>query len=109
MTAEEVIRARIAERDELARKALEWCKRNDGGRLGVWWGCGSKRGDGSQPIMSVMWDHGGTGELGVFYREEDAEAMQMICDLANWALEQLAPSETDYYGTRTYLTEQDPA
>jgi hypothetical protein len=53
-----------------------------------------------------MWDLGGTDELGVFYREEDAEKMELICDLANWALEQLAPSKQDYYGGRTYRTEK---
>src|SRR5881392_12008 len=89
---------------ELAQRALKWCKQNDGGRLGVWWPAGSEPDDDSQPIMSVMWDGGGTGELGVFYRRELADDMQMICDLANWAMEQLVPSETWFYGTRTYLT-----
>lgn len=99
----------MTERDELARKALEWRKNNDGGRLGVWWPSGSTPGDDSQPIMSVMWDGGGTGELGVFYSREDAAAMQTICDIFNWAIEQLVPSETDWYGTRTYHADQEAA
>lgn len=90
---------------ELARRALAWAKGNDGGRLGVWWPAGSKPGDGSQPIMAIHWDGGGTGELGVFYDEKAAEAMQTICDIFNWALEQLAPSERNFYGTRTYETD----
>ena len=52
--------------------------------------------------MAIMWDHGGTGELGVFYDEDDAEIMGLICDVFNWALEELAPSERSYYGSRTY-------
>lgn len=92
---------------ELAKQALAWRKANGGGRLGVWWPCGSKPEDDSQPIMSVMWDGGGTGELGVFYSRDLAPQMQTICDIFNWALEQLAPSETNWYGTRTYLTEGD--
>jgi len=89
---------------ELARQALEWAKANDGGRLCVWWPAGSTPGSGSQPIMAVNWDNGGVGELGVFYNESDAPAMETICNIFNWALEQLAPSETSYYGERTYLT-----
>lgn len=91
---------------ELVRRALEWRKNNLGGNLCVWWPAGSTRGDGSSPIMAVRWDGGGTGELGTFYREENAAAMETICDIFNWALEQLAPSETDWYGTRTYVADQ---
>lgn len=95
------------ERDpELARQALEWSNSNDGGRLCVWWPAGSKPGDDSQPIMAVSWDNGGIGELGSFYSREMAPDMQTICDIFNWALEQLAPSETNWYGTRTYLTDE---
>ena len=89
--------------EELKARTLEWCKANDGGRLCVWWPAGSTgRGSDSQPIMAVNWDHGGNGELGVFYRNEDADAMDLICDVFNWAMEQLAPSEQDFYGSRTY-------
>lgn len=98
----------MSEHEALARQALAWRQVHDGGRLGVWWPAGSIPGSGSQPIMSVMWDGGGTGELGVFYEERDAEAMETICDIFNWALEQLAPSETDFYGTRAYLTGEKP-
>lgn len=92
---------------ELARRALEWAKEHDGGRLCVWWPAGSKPGGGSSPIMAVHWDNGGTGELGTFYNESDAPAMETICDIFNWALEQLAPSETNFYGTRTYLAGEE--
>lgn len=92
---------------ELAPRVLEWCKRHDGGRLGVWWPAGSKSGDGCQPIMAVMWDGGGTGEIGVFYDEKDADKMELICDVFNWAIEQLAPSEQSFYGERTYLNDGD--
>ncbi|MEV4127063.1 hypothetical protein [Nocardia sp. NPDC049707] len=97
------------DRKQLAARALAWAKSNDGGRLGVWWPCGSKTGDGSQPIMSVLWDHGGTGELGVFYDEESADDMEIICDIFNWALEELAPSERGFYGQRTYLADEEQA
>ena len=89
--------------DDLAARALEWRKRNDGGQLGVWWPAGS--GSGGSPIMAVMWDHGGTGELGTFYYEHDADKMDFICDVFNWAIEQLAPSEQSFYGERIYLGE----
>ena len=88
--------------DDMKAEALEWCKKNDGGRLCVWWPAGSVDGDGSQPILAIQWDSGGMDELGVFYREEDADKMQLICDVFNAALEELAPSEVDYWGTRTY-------
>jgi hypothetical protein len=90
----------------LARQALQWRKSHLGGRLCVWWPAGSVPGDDSHPILAMHWDGGGVGELGTFYRREDAEAMQTICDIFNWALEELAPSETDWYGTRTYLSDE---
>ena len=91
--------------DDLKARALDWRKRHDGGRLCVWWPAGSKPGDDSQPILAIAWDHGGTNELGAFYNAADADKMQLICDIFNAALEDLAPSERDWWGTRTYLEE----
>jgi hypothetical protein len=93
--------------DDLPTRVLAWCKRNDGGRLGVWWPAGSQPGSGSRPILAIMWDHGGTGELGTFYNEKDADKMDLICDVFNWAIEQLAPSEQSFYGERTYGRERE--
>jgi hypothetical protein len=90
--------------DDLVR-VLEWRKHNDGGRLGVWWPAGSEPGDGCSPIMAIVWDHGGAGEMGTFYNGKDADKMAFICDVFNWAIEQLAPSEQSFYGERTYLDE----
>lgn len=89
------------ERDELARKALEWCKRNDGGRLFA------KGRRGSTDAITIVWDNGGDDELASVhdgFQDDDAE---LICHLVNWALEQLVPSETNYYGTRTYLADKE--
>ncbi|MCZ4506396.1 hypothetical protein O4273_26580 [Rhodococcus ruber] len=88
--------------NELASEALEWCKKNDGGRLCVWWPAGSTPGDGSQPILAIRWDGGGLDEIGVFYDEADSVKAQFICDVFNDALERLAPSDVDYFGTRAY-------
>ncbi|MFE2995034.1 hypothetical protein ACFXG4_08485 [Nocardia sp. NPDC059246] len=85
---------------ELARRALEWCKRHDGGRL-----CAKERGDDTD--LTILWDNGGDDEFASVYdgfQDSDAE---LICDLVNFALELLVPSETNYYGTRTYLAEGD--
>jgi hypothetical protein len=95
-----------AEREELARRALDWMKANDGGNLCVWWPAGSKPGDDSQPIMAVLWDAGGVGELGTFYSREDAKAMETICDIFNWALGELVPSAVGWYGQRTYKADE---
>ncbi len=87
----------MSERDDLARKALEWCKRNDGGRLFA-------KTCGDDTDLTIVWDNGGDDEFASIYdgfSEDDAE---LICDLVNWALESLVPSETNYYGTRTYLS-----
>lgn len=86
---------------ELARRALEWCKRNDGGRLYA------RERTGEQPMMVVLWDNGGEDELGYFHDESRGDDLELICDLANWAVEQLVPSETNYYGTRTYLADEE--
>ena len=93
--------------DNLKSEVLAWCKQNDGGRLCVHWPAGSRDGDGSQPILAIAWDNGGVDELGVFYDEKDAEKMELICDVFNSALEQLAPSEVGYYGTRSYLEDEE--
>jgi hypothetical protein len=58
--------------------------------------------------MAVMWDGGGTGELGVFYDKAGADDMETICDIFNWALDQLVPSVRGYYGDRTYLLPKSP-
>jgi hypothetical protein len=89
-------------RAQLAHRALEWCKSNDGGRLCVWWPAGSTEKNPGYPIMAVSWDHGGTGELGTFYGPEMADDMELITDVFNWALEQLAPSTQSFYGERDY-------
>jgi hypothetical protein len=91
---------------EMVARALEWSKSNLGGRLCVWWPAGSQQGDDSHPILAVHWDGGGVGELGTFYRREDAETMQTICDIFNWALEELAPSDVGWYGERTYKADE---
>lgn len=91
---------------ELKAAALAWCRQNEGGRLCVHWPAGATPGDGSQPILAIAWDHGGIDELGVFYDEEDAERMEVICDIFNDALERLAPSTVDRYGTRIYAEER---
>lgn len=96
--------------EDMKRRALEWSKRHDGGRLCVWWPAGSKPrdpNDDSRPILALNWDNGGVGELGTFYNKADAEAMHTICDIFNWALEQLAPSERTYYGGRIYTGEEE--
>lgn len=49
--------------DDLKDRAKAWMKANDGGHLGVWWPAGSKPGDNSSPILAIMWDGGGTGEI----------------------------------------------
>ena len=87
--------------EALKAAALAWCKKNDGGRLCVWLPAGGNP-DTSYPIMAVNWDHGGTGELGTFYGPEFAPQMELICDVFNWALEQLAPSSQGFYGDRNY-------
>lgn len=89
----------MSERDELARKALEWCKRNDGGRLFA-------KTHGDDTDLTIVWDNGGDDEFANVYdgfQEDDGE---LICDLVNYALDQLVPSETNYYGTRTYLADE---
>lgn len=96
----------MSDREELRARVLAWCKKQDGGRLCVWWPAGSTPGDGSQPILAIQWDSGGLDEIGVFYDEANAETAQFICDVFNDALERLAPSEVDYYGTRTYIEAQ---
>jgi len=90
---------------ELAARAKKWMQENDGGQLGAWWPAGAKPGGGSQPILAVMWDHGGTDELGVFYEEKDIDKLELICDLANYAMQQLVPTEREYYGGRNYEPE----
>lgn len=97
-------------RTEIADQARAWMKANDGGQLCVWWPAGSKPSDpedNSRPIMALNWDQGGTGELGAFYDKSDAEAMQTIVDIFNWALNELVPTERGYYGDRTYLEEKN--
>lgn len=105
----DAVKAELAEEVDagLAAKALAWSKSHDGGRLCVWWPAGSKPEDKSQPIMAIGWDHGGTDELGVFYRYEDAEAMETIAQIFNWALQQLAPSAQNFWGTREYEADRD--
>lgn len=88
--------------DDLKDRAKAWMKANDGGHLGVWWPAGSKPGDNSSPILAIMWDGGGTGEIGHFYDEKDAESAELICDLANWAMDQLVLTTRTYYGEREY-------
>lgn len=88
--------------DDLAARTKAWMKDNDGGQFGVWWPAGSKPGDDSSPILAIMWDQGGTGEIASFYDEKDADAAELICDLANWAMEQLVPTTRTYYGGREY-------
>jgi hypothetical protein len=88
---------------DLAARVLEWRKQNDGGQLTVWWPTGSTEQNPGHPIMAVGCDHGGTIEYGAFYDAKDADKMALICDVFNWAIEQLVPSEQDFYGERTYL------
>lgn len=57
--------------------------------------------------MAVNWDQGGTGELGAFYNKSDADDMQTIIDIFNWALDELVPTERGFYGDRTYLGDED--
>lgn len=74
--------------DDLRAEARGWRERNDGGRLCAWWPAGSNPSDPedkSQPILSVMWDHGGTGDLGVFY--DQADAGKLIVDGLEYRLE----------------------
>ena len=92
--------------DDIAARAKDWMKANDGGQFGVWWPAGSKHGDGSSPILAIMWDGGGTGEIGHFYDEKDSDAAELICDLANWAMEQLVPTTRTYYGEREYQEDE---
>lgn len=87
---------------DLAVRAKGWMKGNDGGQFGVWW-----PGDGSSPILAIMWDGGGTGEIGHFYDEKDSDAAELICDLANWAMEQLVPTTRTYYGEREYQEDDE--
>lgn len=90
--------------EDLAARVLEWRKRNDGGQLTVWWPAGSTEDSPGRPIMAVGCDHGGTIEYGSFYDAKDADKMGLICEVFNWAMEQLVPSEQSFHGERTYLT-----
>lgn len=92
--------------EALKDRALQWCKSNDGGRLCVWWPAGGGPDVGSRPIMAVSWDHGGTGELGTFLGPDMAPDMELICDVFNWALEQLNPSSRSFYGERSYSSDE---
>jgi len=92
----------MSDRADLARKALEWCKRNDGGRLYA------KR-RGGDAALTIVWDNGGDDEFASVYEGFQDDDPELICELVNWALEQLVPSETNYYGTRTYLVAEDTA
>lgn len=83
---------------ELAVRALEWCKRNDGGRLYA------TIPDNDQPGIVVLWDNGGEDTLGYLY-EGNADTAELICDLANWAVDHLVPSTVTMFGTRTYRAE----
>lgn len=94
---------------DLAARAKGWMKSNDGGQFGVWWPAGSKPGDGSSPILAIMWDSGGEGEIGHFYDEKDSDAAELICDLANWAMEQLVPTTRTYFGEREYQEDESLA
>lgn len=54
------------------------------------------------PQICVDWDHGGYHELGCLYAgKRSRDDAELICDLVNWALEILVPSERGFYGDRT--------
>lgn len=80
--------------NDLKHRALKWCKRNDGGRI-------HPKGDTRQ--FNVSWDHGGYHEIGCMYDGKTAvEDIELICEVFNWALEQLNPSTQSFYGERSY-------
>lgn len=89
----EVEKLRTGIDPDISARALAWCKANDGGRLHA-----------KATQMCVSWDAGGYHEIADMYDSSaQAEAdIELICDVFNWALEQLAPSTQNYYGTRTY-------
>lgn len=91
----------MSERDELRAAALKWCKENDGGRLHA-------KGGGANQLC-VSWDHGGYHEIAGMYSQSGKaqQDLELICDVFNWALDQLAPSSQSFYGERTY--EEDEA
>jgi len=37
-----------------------------------------------------------------FHHAKDADKVALICEVFNWAIEQLVPSEQSFYGERTY-------
>jgi hypothetical protein len=83
----------------IAERALAWCKSNDGGRI-------FPKGDTRQ--FNVSWDHGGYHEIGWVYEGKTAVAdIELICDVFNWALDQLVPSTRSFYGERYYEADND--
>lgn len=90
--------------DDLATRVLKWRKRNLGGVLHT-----KTNHDPEQlgPQLCVSWDHGGYAEIASMYSGKSAaEDAEMICEVFNWALEQLAPSTQNWYGTREYEADQ---
>ena len=86
---------------DLARRALEWRKRHDGGRLFA-------KGHSDGTDLTIVWDNGGDDEFASVYDGFEYADAELICELVNFAIERLVPSETNYYGTRTYLAEKKP-
>lgn len=90
--------------DDLATRLLAWRKRNDGGHLHT-----KSRHDPTEigPQLCVSWDHGGYHEIAGMYAGKTAlDDAEMICEVFNWALDQLTPSSQSYYGERTYEADQ---
>lgn len=95
----------MPETNELAARLLAWRKRNDGGHLHT-------KANGHDPNeigpqVCVSWDHGGYHEIGCMYAGSTSlEDAEMLCEVFNWAMEQLTPSTQGWYGTREYEADE---
>lgn len=79
--------------EDLTSRVLAWRKTNDGSYLHA----------KPNNQFCVNWDHGGYHEIGCMYDTKTASTdIDLICDVFNWALEQLTPSTQGFYGDRTY-------
>lgn len=99
----------MSELDNLKARVLAWREANDGGHLHPKW-YPQHNPDEIGPQLCVSWDHGGYHEIAGFYSGKSArDDVTMICEVFNWAVEQLTPSAQSFYGERTYDDIHDAA
>lgn len=92
----------MSETDDLKTRVLAWRKANDGGGLHAKW-YPDHDPEEIGPQVCVNWDHGGYHEIAGLYAGKRANTTaELICDVFNWALDQLTPSTQSFYGERTY-------